>query len=66
MRQVNYRKPKRLFIEQLETREVPATIVVTTTADVVDPADHKVSRARPSARRMRIRPSRTRSASRLI
>ena len=39
----NHRKPKRLFVERLEAREVPATFVVTTTADVVDPADHRLS-----------------------
>ena len=43
MRQYKHRNPKRLFIEPLEAREVPAKIIVTTTADVVDSADHKVS-----------------------
>src|SRR4051812_21204074 len=43
MRTVTRRKPTRLVVESLESREVPATFVVTTTADVVDAADHKLS-----------------------
>jgi len=37
------RRPKRLRVEPLEDREVPATFTVTTFADVVDPADGKLS-----------------------
>jgi predicted outer membrane repeat protein len=35
--------PKRLFVEPLEGREVPATFAVTTVADVVDPLDGRLS-----------------------
>ena len=35
--------PKRLFVEPLEGREVPATFTVTTFADVVDPNDGRLS-----------------------
>jgi CSLREA domain-containing protein len=37
------RRPKRLRVEALEGREVPATFTVTTFADVVDPADGRLS-----------------------
>src|SRR5439155_7502643 len=37
------RRPRRLAVEPLEAREVPATFTVTTFTDVVNPADGKVS-----------------------
>ena len=37
------RPPKRLSVEPLEAREVPATFTVTTVADVVDPLDGRLS-----------------------
>src|SRR5262249_53562135 len=37
------RHPKRLRVELLEGREVPATFTVTTFVDVVDPADGRLS-----------------------
>src|SRR5438105_15261194 len=40
---VTARRPRRLSVEPLEGREVPATFTVTTFADVVDPADGKLS-----------------------
>src|SRR5262245_51506265 len=43
MRTTTQRNTKRLLFEPLEAREVPATFVVTTTADVTDPNDHKLS-----------------------
>ncbi|HJZ90887.1 MAG TPA: CSLREA domain-containing protein, partial [Gemmataceae bacterium] len=36
-------RPKRLQVEPLEGREVPATFTVTTFADIVDPADGRLS-----------------------
>jgi CSLREA domain-containing protein len=39
----NRRRLTRLSVQPLEAREVPATIAVTTTADIIDPNDHKFS-----------------------